>query len=552
MQPSIDLGSCLAPASWAPDLFTWSAMGLSGVMLTLTTVLGAARNFPGRPWLLGVQVCAAIWLVLSALESSTGHTLCQSTLMQLQRPLMMGVPALWLAFVVQYGSSNLASLPRWCLSISVAPWLLLSACALTNGWHGLFFGSLEKEHGLWRFAPALLTPIARAWVYLVLGVAVAALAWRLWHSTANDRWRWGGFLVACLLPWSVTIGHQVAGWHVEGHDPTPLAMLSYCLALGSLSWTRRAFDLAPHARNLLFSENEDPMLVVDHAGYIIEVNRACCRLGVPGLAAGQPLSRWEPWGLTILGHTASRAGPILLSADDGRQHYELQVRWVCIGTEVAGQLVHLHDVSDLVRTRAALADALCRRERELESIRSRQAELIEASLQDPLTGLHNRRALEQRFAEEAAHAHKTGKPLSLVMIDLDCFKKVNDTFGHAAGDDVLKALSGHLVHGVRSTDTVFRIGGEEFVILLPAADGEQALARADHLRRGFRSVQTGSGATVKVTFSGGVAQWDPMQPGLGTLLAMADGSLYGAKAGGRDRIELSAAADRVEPAESPA
>ncbi|WP_162561191.1 GGDEF domain-containing protein [Methylobacterium terrae] len=160
---------------------------------------------------------------------------------------------------------------------------------------------------------------------------------------------------------------------------------------------------------------------------------------------------------------------------------------------------------------------------------------------DGLTGLGNRRLFTERLDEEIARARDTGLPLSLIVLDIDHFKRVNDTYGHAIGDVVLKHVANAVMAGMRNADTVCRIGGEEIAAIMPRIDPAQAAAMADALRVaiGATAVPVGDGRTIAATVSLGFATWKPGEDG-DDLFGRADAALYAAKHAGRDRISLAA------------
>jgi len=172
------------------------------------------------------------------------------------------------------------------------------------------------------------------------------------------------------------------------------------------------------------------------------------------------------------------------------------------------------------------------------------------SLTDELTNLPNRRAFQRRLEDEIARANRYGYPLTLAVIDLDEFKKVNDTYGHAIGDRILRDYAAKILSIFRRLDMVARHGGEEFAVLLPNTDLQGAL-RALHKVRGRIpevSIETEAGTLPMPTFSAGVASYHPGESA-DSFVARTDTALYEAKRNGRNRVEVAADDRRasVEP-----
>src|SRR5476649_946375 len=176
----------------------------------------------------------------------------------------------------------------------------------------------------------------------------------------------------------------------------------------------------------------------------------------------------------------------------------------------------------------------------LANLRLRET-LRQQSVRDPLTGLYNRRFLEEVLDRELARLERKNLPLSLIMIDVDHFKNFNDTFGHEAGDAVLRDLGGILQRHVRGGDIACRYGGEEFTIVLPEASIEIGRQRAEMLReavRELRLVHDGKSLGA-VTLSLGVACFPEHGRRREHMLQVADAALYEAKNGGRNRVVVS-------------
>ena len=165
--------------------------------------------------------------------------------------------------------------------------------------------------------------------------------------------------------------------------------------------------------------------------------------------------------------------------------------------------------------------------------------LAETAARDGLTGVFNRRGLDARAAQAVALAKRHSRPFACLLLDIDHFKQVNDSYGHAVGDGVLREVARRIRDYSRITDTVGRYGGEEFVVLLPETSGHEAVAAADKIRAHLGSIPVAIGATtIAIHASVGVAAWSSTMRSAAELYAAADQALYRAKELGRDRTEL--------------
>jgi diguanylate cyclase (GGDEF)-like protein len=173
----------------------------------------------------------------------------------------------------------------------------------------------------------------------------------------------------------------------------------------------------------------------------------------------------------------------------------------------------------------------------VERIATYTAELLRLATTDALTGLANRRSFLDSAAAELERSRRSGRPLTLLVLDVDHFKRVNDTHGHAAGDQVLTNLSQTLIEGLRTVDVVGRIGGEEFAVLLPESSLGRAAEIAERLREAASQLRIRRGeTTLAITISVGVAMVPEGAASITEALNAADAALYRAKEGGRDRV----------------
>ncbi|NTV14874.1 MAG: GGDEF domain-containing protein [Desulfobulbaceae bacterium] len=163
---------------------------------------------------------------------------------------------------------------------------------------------------------------------------------------------------------------------------------------------------------------------------------------------------------------------------------------------------------------------------------------------DPLLGIHNRRYLDRRLSDEVSRARRYSLPLALLMIDVDHFKKVNDTFGHQLGDQVLIKTAGLIANSIREVDVVARYGGEELVVILPSTPAANAAILAERLRQAVETQiiipSAPGGPDIRITISIGIAGLSQEITTPATLLEGADAAMYRAKSTGRNRVESAA------------
>jgi diguanylate cyclase (GGDEF)-like protein len=198
--------------------------------------------------------------------------------------------------------------------------------------------------------------------------------------------------------------------------------------------------------------------------------------------------------------------------------------------QVRGGIAIVEDITD----RKLANDRL---KSQLAEIKLLQAELHERSLRDPLTGLYNRRFLQETLPREFARLERMKHPLGMIMADIDHFKLVDDTYGHDAGDLVLKELRKIIIADIRANDIACRYGGEEFVIVMPDADLQICQQRAEEIRAQFDALfVTYNNHRIHNTISLGVAAY-PLHGLTGeVVLNCADQALYKAKQAGRNRV----------------
>ena len=542
----------------------WALLFTSALVVSSVTAGLAWRRRAGNPaatalavTMLGVASWSAVDAALHGLDSALVRTLYPPVLLASVGVAVVGVYAL--SRVV----ANPSWRPTWRRTglLAVEPVLMVVACSVPATRDLVL--SADGAAGPGSVEAVTLGPLFMAhtlYSYVVICVAYWRLGRRWRMTTGVFRRQITVLLGAAVLSTAgnvVTIATQTSG---SGVDVTPL----FFLVTGVIhSWALLRMGLLrliPVARDQVVDTVPDAVLVVDPAGILIDLNPAAGRLleGLRPDLAGQELV-----GRPVAEVVGDDAVALVAGAERLDGHRVVEVRrgmWLDVrDTPVSdargralGTIVVARDVSEQERRQAAVVSLnrrLAEQVREIERLRS---ELAEEAVRDPLTGLHNRRQLDRALAADR-RSRVSDLESAVVVVDIDRFKDVNDRFGHAAGDEVLKAVADVLRRSTRDGDTVARMGGEEFVLVLPGAGAGQAVERAEEIRRDCAGlVHVLGGETVTVTVSAGVAAGPLGGAASDALLDAADRALYAAKAAGRNRVVAAAAGDRWLPAPAPA
>jgi diguanylate cyclase (GGDEF)-like protein len=286
----------------------------------------------------------------------------------------------------------------------------------------------------------------------------------------------------------------------------------------------RLFDLTPVARTRLFEDLPDGVLIIDNNLNITDLNNAAAVLfkgdnQMVGRPAAEILKEW-PGMLKMIGSASDRVD-FELSMENGDEKKWFRIDIIPLKEKhrsVYGQMVIISDIS-------------------IRKITEEKLQLLATT--DELTGLWNRRYFIKCLGDELKRMKRHNHPFSLLMVDIDYFKTVNDIFGHNTGDLSLQYLSGLMRNRLREVDLVARLGGEEFGIILPDTDLDSAQAVAENLRKIIAETPFfHDGDTINLTVSIGVTECKPDTASVEELLKLADKALYSAKNEGRNRIVL--------------
>lgn len=490
-------------------------MGLKAALTLCTAVVAALtaalqwrhRGGPTRVPLTLVMASAAVWAVAELLGDSPDpavRSFANPILMPAGSVLATG--SVWYALLL---AGRTSVLTRRAAVIAFAEPVLITALCATNDLHQLVVVGPAAGPS----TPAVLFWAHTVYAYGLIAAAVTLLLYAALRAVPGHR-RVVLLVLASFVP--PLVGNVVSvAFEQQDVDLTGALLLFTASGWLWIEQGRRPMQRVPiHTRQVLQALS-DAILVIDEGGIVVELNEAGVEL------LGRPRSKvlGRPWTNLVdetLQTPLDEDGRAVVHLTDGR-HLDVRVTPVeARGRQVGSGLV-ARDVTELERLRG---------------------ELAEQALRDPLTGLHNRRRLSTVIDGLADRAPER---LVAVMVDVDHFKQVNDTYGHAVGDKVLVAVAEELRRSVRSDDVVARVGGEEFALLLPGARVDDVVRRVDEVRRRCSAISVPEAPGLHLTISAGVAALDPDSPDVRGLLDVADRGVYQAKAQGRDRVVVTAA-----------
>jgi diguanylate cyclase (GGDEF)-like protein/PAS domain S-box-containing protein len=483
------------------------ALVLSGYVFLVRKQLGS----PGAYTFSGFMLSTGVWSLATAIATLSGYS-GQLFWAKVSYVAIATLPPSWFIFVLQQRGHFSWKLVRWLYVIPALTIILV----WTNEFHHIFWletsfnqnatpPTFESVRGFWFWGVHTL------YSYGLLVSSIVLLLWQLRESSSGQRGQLVLLLGAVSVPLVVNALY-ITGFQLLGSvDPTPPTFTLSGVFIAFALFRFQLLRLVPIAYRTVFENLPDGIIVLDEHDRIVSINKAAKTfLGETAhLARREIHTVVKDWGELVAEHEEAR-----------RKQQEHDILFSAQGVQR-----HLNISSSLLHDERGkfLGTVIVARD-----ISERKA-FQEQAYRDPLTGLANRRMLELEGELLFANCVRSNQPLSLLYLDLDGFKSINDRYGHKTGDFLLQYTSERLRGCVRNNDLLVRLGGDEFVVVLPNASRERALEVSERIAKALAKPFGISGEQLHIRASIGLALYPDDARSLGELLEKADAAMYRVK-----------------------
>jgi diguanylate cyclase (GGDEF)-like protein len=512
----------------------------SGIALVVTLRLVPRREGPGRRDLIGFLWATVWWSACSMTENLSLPATYRLVFGNLAWFSVTLAPLLacFLLWANTFGNRRSVSARLRAAAVAVSVGVCL--VAFINPAHTMYQQVIPSadNNGPLRYVHGPFFYLIVSLIYLIVLLTMAITAWAQRKLSARRRRIHVGVILAISAPLIASAFYASGLLLVFAYDPTPFTFL---LTAPVLAWLLAYNDLCdplPIARRALLDVLSDSVIILDNDGRIVDLNPSAYNLAqMPARPLGTVLSQLSYWQQTVNLSVAQPHHPVSVRLPlDPPQYFELTTTVLEDSGIVAGHLLLVRDMTLRQETENHLQATLDALNVQLADNLLLQADLHAQARRDPLTGLYNRRQLDEALPSTLSNAIQSRRPVSVAMIDLDHFKSINDNHGHMFGDSVLKAFATHLAQISRKNDVLYRMGGEEFLAVLPDTSPNEA---AEVVGRWLESCRAGlmvEGKMLFITFSAGINAVPTLESDPGMLVAHADSATYLAKRRGRNQV----------------
>ncbi|HQU36124.1 MAG TPA: diguanylate cyclase [Anaerolineales bacterium] len=526
--------------------FTYLVLLIGSTVVTFSaSLIARKRNAPGSTTLRALLVVMSMWsATAAAIYIQDGFAGKVFWLNVMVVPVAIA-PILFMTFILKFSGSPVW-VTRRALTLLYTFSIVFILLQWTNSYHHLVLSSVQlvEQDGFSALkiqrGPVYFVNLAIAYGTVTMGIlTLVREALRASHLYRNQ---YRLLLLGCIVPLAFSIFSQLDYNALGNLDTSPISFGITGVIFAFTTLRTHFMDLIPVARSHLIENMGDGVLVLDAQNRIADLNPA-----MEVLLAEQPQQLLGKCAFETFGGWVEKTSAIF-----GDFELKTEVRLPSMPSQILdlrmtplydkndlinGRLLVFRDITERKEVEKRLRDANFRLKSQLIEIGILQSQLREQAVRDSLTGLFNRRYLEETLDRELARAARESYPVSIIMIDIDHFKQINDTYGHEAGDIMLKALGGMLMTHSRRGDFACRYGGEEFLIVMPNMARSNVQERAAALRQSLKALMVRYGNhTLTATYSMGIASYPANGDTRESFLRAADMAMYAAKNAGRDDI----------------
>lgn len=495
----------------------------ASLALFLAAAVSRRGSGLGNQYFAFLNLAIAWWSILGLVEHFAPNMDRKVLVSSLQYAGIVAAPVFWLTFCIAYTRQEHWISPKKLVSLWILPFITV-CLAVTNRWHHLLWSqvSLKIVDGvaIGIYSPGPWSIVNLVWSYGLMIAGVVLVLHSAIRTNAPYKKQACGLALAIFPPWITNCIYFSYPEFFNGFDLTPASFVLSSLLMWINIRQNHLFLLNPVTPSQIIQSLDFGLITLDPENHVTEGNQEAFRLlGLNGDHLGRNLD-------ALLSEWPDILNQLMAGQTDfdvrGLTVHWLRIRRMELRSLPEIRLGHLLSIEDITERKQL------------------EAELRRMAATDMLTGLVNRRAFMERAQEEVIRTHRYRHPLSILMMDLDHFKLINDNYGHHAGDMALIEFSKIVKMVLRDTDIFARIGGEEFAILLPATPLKAAEAMAGRVLDVVRGIEIHleAGMFIRFTVSIGVSAVDSESVKIDNLINRGDLALYRAKVNGRNRAEL--------------
>ena len=519
---------------------------VSALATLAVLIIASQRSAPGSVALSGMLLGMFIWSFSYALTWAFMPLDLKMLMLKIMYLGVVMVPGLFLVFILQITHRERWLTFRNSVLLTLQPIIVVMVVWFAP--HTVFisieptlnnqvFHIMEVARGSWLWANTIYS---YALILLSCGLLIRS------YQSANSFFKrqYMMILLGFIIPFILSIYTQTNNTAFNGMDLAPVTFGISSIIYAYAIFRHQFMNLIPIARGSLIENMSDGVLVLDIQGRIVDINPAMENfLEAPpssflGKNVSDALNIWNDSTEHLLTGLETRTE--LRLPNKTSRYLDLRVTPLYDDDQhLSGRLIIFRDVTDRKEVEKDLRHAMDRLQTQLIEIGLLQSQLREQAIRDALTNLFNRRYLDETLERELARATRDVYPLCIVMMDIDHFKDVNDTYSHEAGDLVLKTLAKTITDQSRQGDFACRYGGEEFVLVMPNISLEVAKERAQSLHQAVSTMFIPFGRfMLNITMSMGISMFPAHGETRDELLRTADKALYAAKNAGRNQVSV--------------